>query len=61
MRSYAEKSGWDVVLLSEVRAGRKGLVWLGQDERLVEISHSERAAGEALKKEGRGRSGMRGT
>ena len=52
--SYAEKSGWDVVLLSEVRASGSGVVWLGQDERLVVIVHSERAGvmmrGEALKR-----------
>ena len=41
---YAEKSGWDVVLLSEVKARGKGVVWLGQDEKLVVVVvHSDRA------------------
>ena len=51
--SHAEKSGWDVVLLSEVRASGRGMVWLGQAESLAVVVHAEKAAvflrGEALK------------
>ena len=48
--TFAETSGWDVVLLSEVRADGKGIVWLGQVENLKAIVHLERAQGEALKR-----------
>ena len=52
--TMAESSGWDVVLLSEVWADGRGIVWLGQAENLVAVLHSERAGvllrGEALKR-----------
>ena len=52
--SYAEKCGWDVVLLSELRASGKGLVWLGQAEKLAVVVHAEKAGvlmrGEALQR-----------
>ena len=51
---YARRSGWDAVLLSEVRAERKGVVWLGEEEEKVVIVHSEKAGvllrGELLRK-----------
>ena len=56
MREVAEfmrKQGWDVVLLSEVRASEEGIVWLGRDEEAVVVVHSERAGvmmrGEVMK------------
>ena len=42
--SFAEKEKWDVVLLSEVRADSNGVVWLGENNNLVAIIHSEKAA-----------------
>ena len=51
---FAQEQGWDAVLLSEVKASGKGVVWLGQDEGLVGIIHAEKAAvllrGELLKR-----------
>ena len=50
---YARKSGWDVVLLSEIRAEKEGVVWMGEEEERVAIVHSEKAGvllrGDALK------------
>ena len=50
---YAKKSGWDVVLLSEVRAEGEGVVWMGEEEERVVIVHSEKAGvllrGDAVK------------
>ena len=42
--SFAEREKWDVVLLSEIRADRNGVVWLGENDSLVAIIHSEKAA-----------------
>ena len=51
---YAVKNGWEVVLLSEVRADRKGVQWLGEGENRVAVIHSEKAGimlrGELLRK-----------
>ena len=41
--AYAEKEKWDLVLLSEVRAERKGVEWLGEGEHLTAIIHSKKA------------------
>ena len=50
----AHERKWDVVLLSEVRADGEGVMWMGQDEELVTVVHSEKAAvllrGESLKR-----------
>ena len=50
---YARRSGWDVVLLSEVRGEGSGVVWMGEEEERVVFVHSERAAvmlrGEVMK------------
>jgi hypothetical protein len=42
--SFAEKEKWDVFLLTEVRADRNGVVWLGENNNLVAVIHSEKAA-----------------
>ena len=39
----AKKNKWDVVLLSEIRADSCGVLYLGQDEDLIALIHSERA------------------
>ena len=41
---YAEDNNWDVVLLSEVRADNDGVIWLGENENLTAVVHSEKAA-----------------
>ena len=41
---YAEDSNWDAVLLSEVRAERNGVVWLGENANLTAVIHSSKAA-----------------
>ena len=41
---FAEDNNYDVVLLSEVRADNDGVVWLGENENLVAVVHSEKAA-----------------
>ena len=41
---YAEDNNYDVVLLSEIRADNEGVVWLGENENLVAVVHSEKAA-----------------
>ena len=38
----AEDRKWEVVLLSEVLAEGEGIVWLGQDESLTAVVHSEK-------------------
>ena len=40
---YARRCRWDAVLLSEVRAERGGVVWMGDEEERVVIVHSEKA------------------
>ena len=51
---WAHERRWDAVLLNEVRADGEGVLWLGQDEELAVIIHSEKAAvllrGESLKR-----------
>jgi hypothetical protein len=51
--SFAVRNGWEVVLLTEVRADNNGIVWLGENNDLMAVIHSERAAvmirGEVLK------------
>ena len=50
---YARRSGWDVVLLSEVWAEGEGVVWMGEEEERVAIVYGEKAGvllrGEILK------------
>ena len=41
---YAEDNNWDAVLLSEVRAERNGVVWLGENANLTAVIHSSKAA-----------------
>ena len=38
------RQGWEIVLMTEIRADEKGVVWLGGDEERVAVIHSERAA-----------------
>ena len=38
------RQGWEIVLMTEIRADEKGEVWLGGDEERVAVIHSERAA-----------------
>ena len=38
------RQGWEIVLMKEIRADEKGVVWLGGDEERVAVIHSERAA-----------------
>ena len=40
---WAHERRWDAVLLNEVRADGEGVLWLGQDEELAVIIHSEKA------------------
>ena len=41
--AIAERNNWDAVLLSEVRASRNGVEWLGENDNLTAIIHSTRA------------------
>ena len=38
------RQGWEIVLMTEIRADEKSVVWLGGDEERVAVIHSERAA-----------------
>ena len=38
------RPGWEIILMTEIRADEKGVVWLGGDEERVAVIHSERAA-----------------
>ena len=40
----ARKNNWDAVLLSEISAKNDGTIWLGQDENLIAITFSRKAA-----------------
>ena len=40
----ANKNKWDAVLLSEVNANGQGIVWLGEDENLVAVTYTNKAA-----------------
>ena len=50
----AKEQEWDVVMLTEITAEGEGVVWLGRDEELAAIVHTDRAAillrGEILKR-----------
>ena len=52
--NYVTENKWEIVLLSEIRADRNGVIWLGQGEDVVAVIHSERAGvmlrGEVLQK-----------
>ena len=52
--NYVSENNWEIVLLSEIRADRNGVIWLGQGDDVVAVIHSERAGimlrGELLKK-----------
>ena len=54
----AKKENWDIVLLSEVRAERNGVVWIGEGEDLTAIVFCKRAGilirGHMLRKWGEG-------
>lgn len=39
----AQKNGWDAVLLSEIRAEREGVEWIGEGDNLTAIVHSKKA------------------
>ena len=41
---YARKKKWDAVLLSEVRSENRGTTWLGGEETLTAIIHTQKAA-----------------
>ena len=41
---YSNKQEWDVVLLSEVLATGSGTIWLGENENLIAITHTKKAA-----------------
>ena len=40
----ANKNNWDAVLLSEVNGEGQGTIWLGEDEKLIAIVHTNKAA-----------------
>ena len=50
---YSRTQDWDTVLLSEVLASGSGTIWLGENENLIAVIYTEKAAillrGEALK------------
>ena len=52
--NYVNKNKWEIVLLSEVRAERNGVIWIGEGEEVTAVIHSEKAGimirGEMLKK-----------
>ena len=35
------RQGWEIVLMTEIRADEKGVVWLGGDEERVAVIHSK--------------------
>ena len=39
-----EKNKWEIVLLSELRAGSRGVLWFGEERREMVVVHSERTA-----------------
>ena len=51
---YVARNRWDVVMLTEVKASGRGVVWLGEGENLTAVIYTQRAAimlrGEALEK-----------
>ena len=57
LRSVAERvrqEGWEMLLLTELRANEEGVVWLREDEKRVVLIHGKKAGvmlrGEALEK-----------
>ena len=41
---FIERNGWEVVLMTKMKAEERSIIWLGEDEKRVAIIHSERAA-----------------
>ena len=41
---FSRKQGWELVMLTEVRARREGTIWLGEGENLTAVTYSEKAA-----------------
>ena len=42
--SLIENKKWEIVLLSEMRAGSRGVLWFGEERREMAVVHSERTA-----------------
>ena len=42
MLALIEKKKWEIVLLSEIRAESRGVLWLGEEGREMTVVHSER-------------------
>ena len=40
----ADERKWDAILLSEVRAERGGVEWLGENDNLTAVIHGEKSA-----------------
>ncbi len=40
----ARKNNWDAVLISEVKSESQGTIWLGEDENLVAVTYTNKAA-----------------
>ena len=51
MAERVRQEGWEMVLLTELRADEEGLVWLGEDEERVVLIHGKKA-GVMLREEG---------
>ena len=51
---YTEKKGWEMVLISELRAEQEGVLWFGEGSRQVALIHSRRTGvilrGKALRR-----------
>ena len=63
MSVYAHQKGWEIVLISELRAKTQGVVWLGEENTQTAIIHSQKCgimlSGESLTdwiQEGQGKS-----
>ena len=41
--NYVSQNKWEVVLLTEVRVERKGVIWLGEGKDITAVIHSEKA------------------
>lgn len=41
---YIERRNWQIVLLSEIKADSNGILWLGEEERLIAVVHSKKTA-----------------
>ena len=48
-----EREGWEIVLLTEVKANEDGVIWMGEDDKRVAVVHSRMAGvllrGDALR------------